>query len=103
AVEEVQNIPVTWANSDDMSTLYGLYQQATVGDNNTGKKKQDVEGRARWSAWKCAAGLSSKEAEAQYIALVEKLKAKHEGASYASRDFYYRARESGSYHGTWPV
>jgi diazepam-binding inhibitor (GABA receptor modulating acyl-CoA-binding protein) len=28
--------PVTGPNNDEMLELYGLYKQATVGDNNTG-------------------------------------------------------------------
>ena len=54
--------------------IYGLYKQATVGDN-TEKKPGfgDMVGRAKWDAWAACKGTDSDEAKRQYIALVESL------------------------------
>lgn len=91
-------------NNDQLLKLYGLFKQASFGDNNTskyqikasylyikeilsvsssdwpiipsiGKPTFDIKGRAKWDAWTANKGLSQEEAEKQYIALVEELKA----------------------------
>jgi diazepam-binding inhibitor (GABA receptor modulating acyl-CoA-binding protein) len=57
-----------------MLKLYGLYKQATVGDN--GEKKpgfSDLIGRAKWDAWNGFKGTSNDDARQQYIALVQSL------------------------------
>ena len=54
--------------------IYGLYKQATVGDN--GEKKPgfgDMVGRAKWDAWNGFKGLSSEDAKRQYIELIRSL------------------------------
>ncbi len=61
----------------DNSTLlqiYGLYKQATAGDN-TDKKPgfSDMVGRAKWEAWEECKGLSSDEAMQRYVALIDSL------------------------------
>lgn len=59
--------------------MYGLYKQATVGDNNTEKPGiMDFKGKAKWQAWKDVEGTSQEEAETQYIALVDELTAKYQ-------------------------
>ena len=65
------------AERPDNSTLlkiYGLYKQATAGDN-TEKKPGfgDMVGRAKWDAWNGFKGASSDEAMQQYIDLIESL------------------------------
>jgi diazepam-binding inhibitor (GABA receptor modulating acyl-CoA-binding protein) len=61
----------------DNSTLlkiYGLYKQATTGDN--AEKKPgfgDMVGRAKWDAWNGAKGLSKDDAMQQYIDLIASL------------------------------
>jgi len=54
--------------------LYGLYKQATVGDN-TEKKPGfgDMVGRAKWDAWNALMGTSTEEAKQQYIDLIGSL------------------------------
>ena len=54
--------------------IYGLYKQATVGDN-TEKKPGfgDMVGRAKWDAWAGFKGTSSEDAKRQYIELIESL------------------------------
>ena len=55
--------------------IYGLYKQATVGDN-TEKKPGfgDMVGRAKWDAWNGLKGTSSDEAKQQYVDLINSLK-----------------------------
>ena len=54
--------------------IYGLYKQATVGDN-TEKKPGfgDMIGRAKWDAWNGFKGTSSEDAKQQYIDLIQSL------------------------------
>lgn len=54
--------------------IYGLYKQATVGDN-TEKKPGfgDMVGRAKWDAWNGMKGGSSDEAMQQYVDLIKSL------------------------------
>lgn len=55
--------------------IYGLYKQATAGDN--GEKKpsfSDIVARAKWDAWTAHKGLSADDAKQGYIALIESLK-----------------------------
>ncbi|CAJ0631241.1 7444_t:CDS:2 [Entrophospora sp. SA101] len=47
---------------------YGLFKQATIGDNTTAK--------AKWKAWESRKGLSKEEAQKNYIELNEKLQKK---------------------------
>ena len=54
--------------------IYGLYKQATVGDN--GEKKPgfgDMIGRAKWDAWNGFKGTASDDAKRQYVALIQSL------------------------------
>jgi len=71
------------ANSKDLSErpdnatllkIYGLYKQATAGDNADKKPGfGDMVGRAKWDAWNGFKGTSSDEAMQQYIDLIESL------------------------------
>jgi diazepam-binding inhibitor (GABA receptor modulating acyl-CoA-binding protein) len=71
------------ANSKKLSTrpdnatllkIYGLYKQATVGDN-TEKKPGfgDMIGRAKWDAWNACKGTGQEEARQQYVDLIQSL------------------------------
>ena len=54
--------------------IYGLYKQATAGDN--AEKKPgfgDMVGRAKWDAWNAVKGASKDDAMQQYIDLIESL------------------------------
>ena len=54
--------------------IYGLYKQATVGDNSEKKPGfGDMVGRAKWDAWNGFKGTSSDDAMQQYIDLIESL------------------------------
>lgn len=61
--------------SDDiMLELYGLYKQGTIGDVNTERPGfWDLVGKAKWDSWDSFKGTSVDEAQAKYVALVEKL------------------------------
>jgi diazepam-binding inhibitor (GABA receptor modulating acyl-CoA-binding protein) len=70
AVKTLQNKP----DNDTLGQLYGLYKQATVGDNNTPQPSMiDFKGTAKWKSWNNYRGLSTYKAEVQYIMLVNKL------------------------------
>ena len=54
--------------------IYGLYKQATVGDN--AEKKPgfgDMVGRAKWDAWNGMKGKSSEDAKREYVDLINSL------------------------------
>ncbi|MDE2606434.1 MAG: acyl-CoA-binding protein [Burkholderiales bacterium] len=54
--------------------IYGLYKQATAGDN--GEKKPgfgDLVGRAKWDAWNGLKGTAADDAKRQYIELIRSL------------------------------
>ncbi|MEU8898724.1 acyl-CoA-binding protein [Nocardia sp. NPDC048505] len=55
--------------------LYAYYQQAVVGDNTTAAPEADgTDARAKWNLWAGMKGMSAREAQSEYIALVENLK-----------------------------
>ncbi|KAH3671611.1 hypothetical protein OGAPHI_000314 [Ogataea philodendri] len=65
-------------NDDELLQLYGLYKQATVGDNTTDKPGVfDFKGKYKWEAWKNLEGTSQEDAEKKYISLVDELLAKY--------------------------
>jgi diazepam-binding inhibitor (GABA receptor modulator, acyl-CoA-binding protein) len=54
--------------------IYGLYKQATAGDNTEKKPGfSDMVGRAKWDAWNGFKGTASDDAMQQYIDLIESL------------------------------
>jgi acyl-CoA-binding protein len=56
--------------------IYGLYKQATEGDNTEKKPPfSDFIARAKWDGWSAQKGLSADEAMRQYIDLVEPMQA----------------------------
>jgi diazepam-binding inhibitor (GABA receptor modulating acyl-CoA-binding protein) len=75
AAEKVKRL-ASKPSDQDMLELYGLYKQATVGDVNTerpGTFSMDFAGKAKWDAWSGRKGLARADAEAQYIATVQRL------------------------------
>lgn len=57
-----------------MLALYGIYKQATVGDNTTAQPWAiQVEARAKWEAWTSNKGKSQATAETDYINMVKKI------------------------------
>ena len=54
--------------------IYGLYKQATAGDNADKKPGfGDMVGRAKWDAWNSAKGTSKDDAMQRYIDLIDSL------------------------------
>jgi len=61
-------------SDENMLKLYGLYKQATVGNNNTEKPSfYQIEAKAKWNAWEGNKGKSQEQAKVEYIAVVEGL------------------------------
>ena len=58
--------------------LYGLYKQATEGDNNNKRPMFfDFKGVAKYDAWKDNESMSKEKAMRKYIRLVERLEKKY--------------------------
>lgn len=75
--EAVKNLP-SKPSDTELLELYGLFKQATVGDNTTQKPGVfDFKGKYKWESWENQKGKSQEAAEAEYIALVESLIAKY--------------------------
>uniref|UniRef100_U5ES18 Putative determination of adult lifespan n=1 Tax=Corethrella appendiculata TaxID=1370023 RepID=U5ES18_9DIPT len=73
AAEDVKKLKTTPSN-DQLLELYGLFKQATVGDNTTAKPGLlDFKGKAKWEAWEGRKGTTKDSAMEQYVALAEKL------------------------------
>ena len=54
--------------------IYGLYKQATTGDNADKKPGfGDMVGRAKWDAWNSCKGTSKDDAMQQYVDLIQSL------------------------------
>lgn len=65
-------------NDDELLKLYGLFKQATVGDNNTSKPGfLDLKGKYKWEAWNELKGTTQDDAEQQYIDFCDELLAKY--------------------------
>ncbi|XP_037617743.1 acyl-CoA-binding protein-like [Sebastes umbrosus] len=61
----------------ELGEIYGLYKQATAGDNEAPRPGIfDLAGRGKWDAWERRKGLSNEEAMIAYIVLVEEYKKK---------------------------
>ncbi|CEI87933.1 Putative Diazepam-binding inhibitor (GABA receptor modulator, acyl-CoA-binding protein) [Rhizopus microsporus] len=58
AAEEVKKLSKSPSN-DELLELYGLFKQATVGDNTTSKPTFDLKGRYKWDAWTKLKGKST--------------------------------------------
>lgn len=65
-------------SNEDLLKLYGLYKQATAGDNQTERPGGfDFKAAAKYNSWLNFKGTSKEEAEASYISLVNELASKH--------------------------
>ncbi|WP_297338223.1 acyl-CoA-binding protein [Algoriphagus sp.] len=64
--------------NEDLLKLYGLYKQATAGDNTEERPGGfDFKAAAKHNSWLKFKGKSKEEAEAMYISLVEQLAKTH--------------------------
>jgi diazepam-binding inhibitor (GABA receptor modulating acyl-CoA-binding protein) len=65
-------------SNDELGQLYGLYKQATVGNNTTPKPNIfEFKANKKWSSWFECNGLSTYNAEVKYINLVNILISKY--------------------------
>ena len=73
SVDQVQNLPSRPSN-ENLLKLYGLYKQATEGDN-TGARPGgfDFKAIAKYDSWASLKGTSTEEAKQAYIELVDSL------------------------------
>lgn len=73
AVEYVNRLK-TRPNDDELLSLYGLYKQATVGNVNTNRPGLlNIKGRSKWDAWNSRSGMTTNQAETQYVMTVNNL------------------------------
>jgi diazepam-binding inhibitor (GABA receptor modulating acyl-CoA-binding protein) len=64
--------------NEELLEIYGLYKQATIGDNLTSRPGMfDMKGSFKWKAWKEKSGMSTEDAADQYVALVDQLLGKY--------------------------
>ena len=65
-------------SNEELLRLYGLYKQATEGDNEEERPGGfDFKAAAKYSAWLTLKGKSKEEASSSYIALVTELSGKY--------------------------
>ncbi len=73
ATQVVHNLKTT-PDNNTLGQLYGLYKQATIGDNNTPQPSLlNFRDKAKWDNWNNCRGLSTYDAEVKYIMLVNRL------------------------------
>mmetsp|Transcript_2442 Transcript_2442/g.2832 ORF Transcript_2442/g.2832 Transcript_2442/m.2832 type:complete len:87 (+) Transcript_2442:127-387(+) len=66
-------------SDDELLDLYGLYKQATVGDNDTAEPSAfNFKAKYKWKSWDKLKGTSQEDAEQQYIKLADELLAKYQ-------------------------
>ncbi|KAK9863724.1 hypothetical protein WJX84_010886 [Apatococcus fuscideae] len=77
AAEEAKSLPSNVTNEDKL-ILYGLYKQATMGDN-TGDRPGvfNQTGRAKHDAWEAQKGKGKDTAMEEYIMKVQTLQEKY--------------------------
>jgi diazepam-binding inhibitor (GABA receptor modulator, acyl-CoA-binding protein) len=69
--------------NDEKLNLYGLFKQATEGDNTAAAPwAVQLEAKAKWEAWSKQKGKGKETAEAEYIELVKQLLTKYGVAQY---------------------
>jgi diazepam-binding inhibitor (GABA receptor modulator, acyl-CoA-binding protein) len=75
AVEQSKNLS-SRPDNQTLLQLYGLFKQASLGDNPGEKPSNpfDIVGRAKYEAWAKWAGTSAEDAMTKYLEIFEKLK-----------------------------
>lgn len=75
AVADSRNLTERPSN-DSLLALYGLYKQATEGDNTLDPPANpfDFVSKAKYEAWMNLKGKSMQDAMQEYVALINKLK-----------------------------
>ena len=73
AVQDIRTLIIKPTN-DELLELYGLYKQATVGNNrNPSPGILQVKESAKWSSWKSYTGKTKNWAKQEYISTVNQL------------------------------
>jgi diazepam-binding inhibitor (GABA receptor modulating acyl-CoA-binding protein) len=75
AVEDSRNLSERPSN-DSLLALYGLYKQATEGDNTLEPPANpfDFVSKAKYEAWLNLKGKTREDAMQEYVSLINKLK-----------------------------
>jgi len=77
ATERLKTLTKRPANEEFLN-LYGLYKQATAGDNKTSKPGMfDMKGQFKWKDWKDKSDLTQDAVADAYVALVDELLGKY--------------------------
>lgn len=67
AAEDVNNLKARPTDAE-LTEVYGLYKQATVGEINTDRPGMlDFKGKTKWDAWSAKKGMTKEAAMEQYI------------------------------------
>lgn len=75
AVQELTKRP----SDDELLELYGLYKQATVGDNDTAEPGMfNLKAKYKWKSWTKLKGTSQEDGEKKYIKLADELLQKYQ-------------------------
>eukprot|EP01138_Halocafeteria_seosinensis_P001673 gb/GECG01001714.1/.p1 GENE.gb/GECG01001714.1/~~gb/GECG01001714.1/.p1 ORF type:complete len:343 (+),score=60.05 gb/GECG01001714.1/:1-1029(+) len=74
-VKSLPEDPDEQVSNETKLRLYGLYKQATEGDNTQPKPSifAGFAARAKWSAWDANRGMSCQEARKQYVEAIQEL------------------------------
>lgn len=77
AAEIVKNLK-TKPDNNELLILYGLYKQATVGDNDNEEPGfLDFKGKEKYKAWLKNKGMNTYDSEVKYITKVNELITKY--------------------------
>jgi len=84
AINATKNDPkLEKITNDEKLSLYGLFKQATIGDNTTAEPwAVQFEAKAKWAAWTGQKGKAKGQAELEYIEVVRGLLNKYKAESY---------------------
>lgn len=84
AISSTKNDPkLQKITNDEKLSLYGLFKQATLGDNTTAAPwAVQFEAKAKWDAWTSHKGKSKAQAETEYVEVVRGLLTKYKAQSY---------------------
>jgi len=73
ALMKDQNELKSKPSNEDLKSIYGLFKQGTIGDNNNEKPGFfNFEAKAKWEAWDSFRGKSQDEAKHLYVEFSKK-------------------------------
>ncbi|TPP67030.1 Acyl-CoA-binding protein ACBP [Fasciola gigantica] len=75
--EEVKHLQKR-PDNNELLQLYGLYKQATAGDNNTSQPVAlRIEAKSKWDSWNSKKGMSKEQAMKEYVEFASSMKTKY--------------------------